>query len=153
VKLAKEAGFDGIELASGNGFLIDSFLRSHTNKRKDKYGGSVENRSRFVLELVDLALKHFKSYQIGLKLTPTGRLHDISDENPIETYTYLLRQLNSKSIGFVELYASVEKEFGVKSLHLHPPSLKQIEDVFHTFRPFFNGLIIGNNGFTPESGI
>lgn len=104
VKFAKSAGFDGIEISSGNGFLVDQFIRSHTNKRTDKYGGSLENRCRFVLELIDLALKHYKPYQIGLKLTPVGRLNDISDENPVETYSHLLKQLSSKDVGFVELY-------------------------------------------------
>ena len=83
LKLAKTAGFDGIELHGANGYIIDQFLRSFTNKRTDKYGGSAQKRCRFALELVDLALKHFESYQIGIKLCPVGRYNDMFDENPI----------------------------------------------------------------------
>ena len=78
-KLAKEAGLDGIHLHAAYGFLLDSFLRTFSNQRKDQYGGNVENRARLTLEVVDLALKHFKPYQIGLKLSPTGRMNDMFD--------------------------------------------------------------------------
>ena len=95
-----------MHLHGAYGFLIDCFLRSQNNQRTDKYGGSVENRCRFVLELVDLALKHFKPYQIGLKLSPTTWLHHNHDANPLETYSYLLQRLSEKEVGYVSLVES-----------------------------------------------
>lgn len=77
--LAKHANFDGIEIHGANGYLVDQFLRSKTNQRKDHYGGNAENRARFAVELVDIALKKFKPYQIGIKLSPTGKYQDMFD--------------------------------------------------------------------------
>lgn len=101
--LAKEAGFDGVQLHGSFGYIFDEFLRSFTNKRTDKYGGSAENRARLPLEVIDIALKYFEPYQIGVKLSPTSRMQDMFDENPVETYGYLLKELSARKIGFVEL--------------------------------------------------
>ena len=148
-KLAKEAGLDGIHLHASYGFLIDQFLRSFTNHRTDNYGGSVENRARFCLEVVDIALKHFKPYQVGLKLSPTGRMNDAFDEHPVETFTYLLGELNKRNIGYIDLVESEkDKDFGK---HIHPK--EQIANTCKTFRPLFKGIIFANNGFDPKSGI
>ena len=87
--------------------MIDQFIRSNSNKRTDIYGGSVEKRARFALELIDIALKHFEPYQIGIKFSPVGRYNDMFDENPVETYSYILQQLDKRNIGFVELMESV----------------------------------------------
>ena len=81
--------------------MIDQFLRSQTNQRSDKYGGSVENRCRYVLELIDIALQDFEPYQIGIKVSPCSRYNDMYDENPIETYTYLAKKLDKKHVGFI----------------------------------------------------
>jgi hypothetical protein len=89
-----------------------------------------------VLELIQVALKHFKSYQIGLKLSPVGRLNDNSDLNPIDTYSTLLKELSKLDIQ-------------TKCLDLHVPALTQITDVCATLRPYFNGIIIANNDFNP----
>lgn len=80
--LAKEAGFDGVQIHGAHGYLVDEFLRSETNKRTDNYGGSVENRVRFCLELFDIALEYFKPYQLGIKISPVSRLRDMFDNNP-----------------------------------------------------------------------
>ena len=108
MKLAKEVGFDGIELHGANGYLIDEFLRSESNKRTDEYGGSAEKRARFVLELIDIALQFFKPYQIGLKISPVSQYQDMYDQNPVETYSHLLKELSKKNIGFVEVRESSE---------------------------------------------
>ena len=86
-----------------NGYLIDQFLKSNSNQRKDKYGGSAENRCRYVLELVDIALAYFEPYQIGLKVSPCSRYNDMYDENPIETYSHLFKKLDQKNLGFIEV--------------------------------------------------
>ena len=101
--ICKEAGFDGVELHGANGYLIDQFLRDHVNQRKDNYGGSVENRCRFALELIDSAIEVFGAKQVGIKLSPLGRFNDMKDTDPKNTYTYLLQELNKRKICFVEL--------------------------------------------------
>lgn len=92
-KNAKEAGFDGIELQTANGFLEDGFLRDATNRRKDEYGGSVENRAKFPLELVDILINQFGSKRVGVKISPVGRAYDMYDSNPIETFSYFCTEL------------------------------------------------------------
>ena len=83
-KNAKEAGFDGLELHAGNGFLIDQFLKDGTNKRTDEYGGSIPNRIRFCLEALDAIISVYGADKVGLKLTPTGRSNDMYDSNPLQ---------------------------------------------------------------------
>ena len=86
--------------------MIHNFISSYTNRRTDKYGGSIENRIRFLLELVDITLKHFKSCRVGVKLSPTSRVKDNYDEAPMESYPILLKELDKRKIGFVELKES-----------------------------------------------
>jgi N-ethylmaleimide reductase len=76
---AKFANFDGVELHGANGYIIDEFLRSFSNRRTDQYGGSAANRARFTLELIDLALKKFEPHQVGIKINPTNRNNDMFD--------------------------------------------------------------------------
>lgn len=106
MKYAVQAGFDGVELHAANGHLIHNFISSYTNRRTDEYGGSVENRIRFVLELVDISIKHFNSCRVGVKLSPTSRAKDNYDPTPMETYPLLLQELDKRKIGFIELKES-----------------------------------------------
>ena len=103
IKLAKECNFDGIQLHGAHGYLVDSFLRSESNKRNDEYGGSAENRCRFALYLIDIILEYFKPWQVGIKISPVSRLNDMYDVDPIETYSYLCEKLSERSIGFIEI--------------------------------------------------
>ncbi|CAB1207381.1 alkene reductase [Acinetobacter bouvetii] len=97
---AKAAGFDGVELHAANGYLIDQFLQSKTNLREDEYGGSVENRARFLLEVVDALIEVWGAGRVGVHLAPRGDEHDMGDANPKETFGYVLEELGKRKIAF-----------------------------------------------------
>ena len=97
---AKEAGFDGVELHAANGYLIDQFLQTKTNKRDDEYGGSVENRARFLLEVVDVLIEVWGAGRVGVHLAPRGDEHDMGDDAPRETFGYAMEELGKRNIAF-----------------------------------------------------
>jgi 2,4-dienoyl-CoA reductase-like NADH-dependent reductase (Old Yellow Enzyme family) len=142
---ALEAGFDGVELHGGNGYLIDNFLRDAVNKRTDRFGGSIENRCRFPLIVIDALISVFGADKVGMKITPNGRFNDMFDSDPISLFKYLLSELQKRKIAFVEIarmdHRPVPNFYDVK------PE-EQIADVYETFRGSFDGVIIGNCGFT-----
>lgn len=102
-KRAKRAGFDGIELHCGYGYLLDCFLRDGTNKRDDKYGGSIEGRCKLPLDILDLLIRVFGAESVGIKLTLHNSHNDMSDKNPDKLLTYLISQLNVRNIAFLEM--------------------------------------------------
>lgn len=97
---AKAAGFDGVELHAANGYLIDQFLQSKTNQREDEYGGSVENRARFLLEVTDALIKVWGADRVGVHLAPRGDEHDMGDDDPRETFGYAMQELGKRKIAF-----------------------------------------------------
>ncbi|MDY6456151.1 alkene reductase [Acinetobacter faecalis] len=97
---AKEAGFYGVELHAANGYLIDQFLQTKTNKREDEYGGSVENRARFLLEVVDALIEVWGAGRVGVHLAPRGDEHDMGDDAPRETFGYAMEELGKRNIAF-----------------------------------------------------
>jgi N-ethylmaleimide reductase len=92
--IAKDANFDGVELHAANGYLIDQFLQSGTNLRTDRYGGSLENRARFLFELVDAVQGVWGDGRVGVRVSPGGAMNGIHDANPEETFTFVARKLN-----------------------------------------------------------
>ncbi|QPF38086.1 alkene reductase [Acinetobacter sp. TTH0-4] len=97
---AKAAGFDGVELHAANGYLIDQFLQSKTNQREDEYGGSVENRTRFLLEATDALIEVWGADRVGVHFAPRCDDHDMGDDNPSETFGYAMEQLGKRKIAF-----------------------------------------------------
>ena len=97
---AQQADFDGVELHAANGYLIDQFLQSSTNLRQDQYGGSVENRARLLLEVVDVLIEVWGAGRVGVHLAPRGDEHDMGDADPRETFGYVLEQLGQRQIAF-----------------------------------------------------
>ena len=98
---AKAAGFDGVEIHGANGYLLDQFLQSSTNKRTDQYGGSVENRARLLLEVTDAAIDIWGAGRVGVHLSPRADLHDMGDENLAETFGYVARELGKRGIAYI----------------------------------------------------
>lgn len=108
---AKDAGFDGIEIHGANGYLIDQFLQDSSNKRTDEYGGSAENRSRFLLEIIEAVTKVWDSSRVGLRLSPTGVFNDMGDSDPLQTFGTLIHLLNDYDLAylhFVERFPNLE---------------------------------------------
>ncbi len=131
---AKKAGFDGVQLHGANGYLLDQFLQDGTNKRTDKYGGSIENRARLMLEAVDAAVKVWGPGRVGLHLAPRRDSHDMGDATPAQTFGYVAEQVGKRGIAFI----AAREHQGSDSLG---PSLKKA----------FGGAYIANEGFTQES--
>lgn len=92
-KRALEAGFDGVEIHGANGYLLDQFLHDNVNKRTDEYGGSIENRCRFPLEVISETCKAIGSDKVGIRLTPFNYFQDTKDSNPNEHWGYLCEKI------------------------------------------------------------
>lgn len=107
-RLALEAGFDGVELHAASGYLPEQFLSSGTNRRTDAYGGSVENRVRFVLELLDAMADEAGAGRVGIKIAPEKGFNDIVDDDPVETYTYLVDQLRGRGLAYLHVAGPFE---------------------------------------------
>lgn len=132
---AKKAGFDGVELHGANGYLLDQFLQSGSNKRTDQYGGSLENRARLMLEVVDAAISVWGANRVGLHLAPRGDSHDMSDANPLETFSYVAREVGKRGIAFICARESLgDRRIG--------PELKK---AFNKENP--NGVYVANEKF------
>ncbi len=98
---AKEAGFDGVEVHGANGYLIDQFLHDGSNHRTDQYGGSVENRARFLLEVVDAVCSVWPSGRVGVHLSPRVGIHSMHDSDPESLFYYVAEQLGKRNLAFM----------------------------------------------------
>jgi N-ethylmaleimide reductase len=136
-KMAKEAGFDGVEIHAANGYLLQQFLSDKTNLRTDRYGGSIENRARIVVEVAEAITKVWDSNRVGIRLSPVTKFGDMSDGNPEPTYLYLIEQLNR--LGFVYIHVIEGDTQGDRN----PPGAFDMQ----ILRKAFNGLYVANNGY------
>lgn len=98
---AKLAGFDGVEIHSANGYLLDQFLQDGVNHRTDQYGGSIENRARLLLEVTDAAISVWGADRVGVHLSPRGDSHDMKDSNPKALFGYVAEELGKRNIAFI----------------------------------------------------
>lgn len=135
---AKRAGFDGVEIHGANGYLPDQFLRDGTNHRTDEYGGSVENRARFLLEATDAAISVYGAGRVGVHLSPRNMEgYGAIDSDPATTYGYVAEQLGKRGIAFLFTRESV---IGPEGSKRYTPEMKRR----------FDGPVIANEGFTPD---
>ncbi|HSY23350.1 MAG TPA: alkene reductase [Polyangiaceae bacterium] len=105
---SKRAGFDGVEVHGANGFLIDQFLRDGANKRTDRFGGSIENRARFLIEVVDAVSDVFGADRVGVRLSPHHRGDGTDDSTPVETFGYVTKVLSARRIAYLHLIEPVD---------------------------------------------
>jgi N-ethylmaleimide reductase len=136
-QLAKDAGFDGVEIHSANGYLLQQFLSDKTNKRTDRYGGSIENRTRLVIEVVEAVTRVWTPDKVGIRLSPLTKFSDIGDSDPEPLYTSLIEQLNRYNLAFIHV---VEGDTGGER---HPAGGFDLQKL----RRAFNGRAIANNGY------
>ena len=102
--LAMEAGFDGVEIHGANGYLIEQFLNPNSNDRKDEYGGSIHNRSKFLLEIVEKTITAIGAEKVGIRLSPNGAFNDMQAYPEMEeTYDYIAKELNKLGIVYIHL--------------------------------------------------
>lgn len=131
---AMKAGFDGVELHGANGYLIDQFLQDSTNLRDDGYGGSLENRMRFMLEAVDAVTTVWGADRVGMHLAPRGDAHDMGDSDPEALFLAIARELGKRKLAFL----------CARENHEAPPLGPLMKEAF-------GGVFIANEGFTAQS--
>lgn len=134
-KRAIEAGFDGVEVHGANGYLIDQFLRTSANTRTDSYGGAIENRARFLFDVLKAVTAAIGSDRVGLRLSPLNSFNSMSDEDPIALTTYLASELNQFNLAYLHMMRS--DFFGLVN-----------GDVMTVARDLYKGVLIGNMGYT-----
>jgi N-ethylmaleimide reductase len=132
---ALAAGFDGVEVHAANGYLIDQFLRDQTNKRTDRYGGSIANRSRFLLEVVEAVTAAVSAERTGVRISPQNGQNDISDSDPQRLFNYVAQQLSGKGLAYLH---TIEGDTGGVAV---PPF------DYAKLKRLFGGIVIANNGF------
>jgi N-ethylmaleimide reductase len=145
-QLALEAGFDGVEVHGANGYLPDQFLNTSSNKRPDEWGGSLENRARFLLAVTDAVISVWGADRVGVRLSPTNRHGDIEDHNRLETYTHAVREVNKRKPAYIHLVSPrVSGNLDVE------PELNLGPDIF---RPLITGdtRLIAAGGYKPADG-
>jgi len=136
-KNAVAAGFDGVELHGANGYLLEQFIRPNSNQRTDRYGGSIENRARFVLEVADAVIKAIGKDKVGIRLSPYGVFNDMPLYDAMEAdYTYLAQQLNARGLVYIHLVD--HSPMGAPPV---PDSIKKM------FRSVFKGKLILSGGY------
>jgi len=109
-KNALEAGFDGVEIHSANGYLIDQFLRDATNKREDKYGGSVENRARLLMEVIEAVGAVCEKDRVGVRLSPSGTFNDISDSDPEKLFGHVAERMSHLDLAYLHIVDALESD-------------------------------------------
>jgi 2,4-dienoyl-CoA reductase-like NADH-dependent reductase (Old Yellow Enzyme family) len=131
---AMAAGFDGVEIHGANGYLIDQFLQDTTNHRTDIYGGPIENRARFMLEVTDAVVSVWGAARVGMHIAPRGDAHDMGDSDPAALFGHVASELGKRKLAFLCARESHDKA-------ALGPMLKQA----------FGGVFIANEGFTAAS--
>ncbi|MFG0335466.1 MAG: alkene reductase [Maioricimonas sp. JB049] len=138
---AQAAGFDGVEIHAANGYLIDQFLQSKTNHRTDRYGGSIENRYRFLDEIVQAVTSVWTASRVSVRLAPNGTFNDMGSPDFREQFTYAAKQLNRFGLGYLHVLDG--ETFGFHGLG----EPMRLED----FRKVFDGPLMGNGSYDRDS--
>lgn len=142
---ALAAGFDGVEIHAANGYLIDQFLQDGSNQRSDQYGGSIENRIRFLLEVVEAVVGVWEADRVGVRLAPSGTFNNMADSNRKALFTAAVQALNPLGLAYLHLVEPrADAEFDPAN-----PDAEALSS--HYFRSIYNGTLISAGGHSRES--
>ena len=128
------AGFDGVELHSASGYLVQQFLTTNVNLRTDEYGGSIENRTRFLFAVLDAMASEIGSQRLGVKFSPQLVFNDLEERDADEVYPYIVERLGDRKLAYIHVTDVAGAGWHAK------------------LRPLYNGVYLANGGFTFESG-
>ena len=143
---AIEAGFDGVEIHGANGYLLEQFLQSRSNRRTDAYGGSIENRARLMLEVAGAVAGAIGASKTGIRLSPYGRANDSGEDDPMPLYSYVVGELNKLGLAYLHLIEPRASGAGQREVdHKDVPSGAEL------MRPLWKGPLITAGNFTAES--
>ncbi|SMO87378.1 alkene reductase [Fodinibius sediminis] len=142
---AIEAGFDGVQVHGANGYLVEQFLHDSINDRTDRYGGSIENRARFLFELLDAVIEEVGTERTSLRLSPSNLMNTENDSQSKALYEYIIRKLNADyELSFLELVEPLA------DLDEHPQLAR---DVLEYYGPFYDGVLMTNGGYDRASAL
>jgi N-ethylmaleimide reductase len=145
-KNALAAGFDGVEIHGANGYLLEQFLQSRTNLRTDRYGGSIENRARLLLEVTQAAIEVWGADRVGVRLSPYGIASDSGEADPMPLYTHVVEALNPLGLAYLHFIEPRSSGAGRAEVdHQNVPSAMVL------FRPIWKGILISAGGFAGAS--
>jgi len=143
---AREAGFDGVEIHGANGYLIEQFLQSHSNLRTDRYGGSILNRARLLLEITEAVTEVWGTERVGVRLSPYGVANGSGEPDPMPLYTHVIKALDPLGLAYVHFIEPRSSGAGRAEVnHQNVPSAMLL------FRPLWSGVLITAGGFTGEA--
>ena len=140
-QVAKDGGFDGVEIHSANGYLLDEFLQSCSNIRTDEYGGSLENRFRLIAEIIEAVLTVWPSDRVGIRLSPNGSFNGMGSDDFRESFLYYAERIKGYNLGYLHIMIGLGFGFHEKG---EPMTMKEFRDVYP-------GVLMANVGYTAES--
>jgi N-ethylmaleimide reductase len=141
---AKKAGFDGVELMAANGHLIDQFLQDNSNKRTDRYGGTIENRARLLFEVLDALISVWSSDRVGVRIAPSGTFNGMADSDPRALFHHIAECLNDLNLAYLHVIEPRIKGGELIAKGQGPVAAQELSKVFR-------GSIIAAGGFEPDT--
>jgi N-ethylmaleimide reductase len=143
---AMAAGFDGVEIHGANGYLLEQFLQSRSNLRTDRYGGSIENRARLLLEIVQGAIDVWGASRVGVRLSPYGVANDSGEKDPMPLYSHVINGLNPLGLAYLHFIEPRSSGAGRAEVNW-----QNVPSAMVLFRPLWKGVLISAGGFTGEA--
>lgn len=144
---ARSSGFDGIEIHSANGYLVDQFLQDKTNQRTDEYGGSIENRLRLLGQVIESVSKVFPSDKVGVRLSPYGTFNDMGDSDPVALFTAAIAKLNTYNLAYLHMIKPCSTSAGGGDQVSEDASITS-----EMFRAAYTGKFITAGGYDQAMG-
>ena len=145
---ALKAGFDGVEIHGANGYLVEQFLQTRTNQRDDAYGGSLENRARFLFEVLEAVIGVWGADRVGIRLSPNGAANDSGETEPEPLYSHVISRLAGHGLAYLHLIEPRSSDSGRRDAGA---DLCEPLSALPTYRPLYPGVLIAAGGFTPQT--